>query len=86
MLFGDNFNGKDYSKPGVIKGCSIHIIRVTSMTKPEDLEPTDKKLYNLIYDLTVTSHMKPCINLIYKISIVNDWIKDDGYFTASHKG
>ena len=28
------------------------------MTKPDDLEPIDKKLYNLIYDRTVTSHMK----------------------------
>ena len=85
----DNFNEKDYSKPGAkkVKGAqeAHEAIRVTSMAKPEDLEPIDKKLYNLIYDRTVTSHMKPCENLIYKITIINDWIKDDGYFTASHK-
>lgn len=85
----DNFNEKDYSKPGAkkVKGAqeAHEAIRVTSMAKPEDLEPIDKKLYNLIYDRTVTSHMKPCENLIYKITILNDWIKDDGYFTASHK-
>ena len=55
------------------------------MKKPDNLEPIDRKLYNLIYDRTVTSHMKPCENLIYKVTIINDWIKNDGYFTASHK-
>ena len=85
----DNFNETDYCKPGAkkVKGAqeAHEAIRVTSMTKPEDLEPFDRKLYNLIYDRTVTSHMKPCENLIYKVTIVNDWIKDDGYFTVSHK-
>jgi len=85
----DNFNEKDYSKPGSkkVKGAqeAHEAIRVTSMTKPEDLDPIDKKLYNLIYDRTLTSHMKPSENIIYKVTIINDWIKDDGYFTASHK-
>ena len=85
----DNFNEKDYSKPGSkkVKGAqeAHEAIRVTSMTRPDDLEPIDKKLYNLIYDRTLTSHMKPCDNIIYKVTIINDWIKDDGYFTASHK-
>ena len=85
----DNFNEKDYSKPGSkkVKGAqeAHEAIRVTSMTRPDDLEPIDKKLYNLIYDRTLTSHMKPCENIIYKVTIINDWIKDDGYFTASHK-
>ena len=85
----DNFNEKDYSKPGSkkVKGAqeAHEAIRVTSMTRPGDLEPIDKKLYNLIYDRTMTSHMKPCENIIYKVTIINDWIKDDGYFTASHK-
>ena len=85
----DHFNETDYCKPGVkkVKGAqeAHEAIRVTSMKKPDNLEPLDRKLYNLIYDRTVTSHMKPCENLIYKVTIVNDWIKDDGYFTASHK-
>ena len=85
----DNFNEKDYSKPGAkkVKGAqeAHEAIRVTSVKKPDDLEPIDKKLYNLIYDRTITSHMKPSENLIYKVTIVNDWVKDDGYFTSSHK-
>ena len=85
----DNFNETDYCKPGAkkVKGAqeAHEAIRVTSMKKPDNLEPIDRKLYNLIYDRTVTSHMKPCENLIYKVTIINDWIKDDGYFTASHK-
>lgn len=85
----DNFNEKDYSKPGAkkVKGAqeAHEAIRVTSIKKPDDLEPIDKKLYNLIYDRTITSHMKPSENLIYKVTIVNDWVKDDGYFTSSHK-
>jgi DNA topoisomerase-1 len=85
----DNFNEKDYSKPGAkkVKGAqeAHEAIRVTSIKKTDDLEPIDKKLYNLIYDRTITSHMKPSENLIYKVTIVNDWVKDDGYFTSSHK-
>ena len=85
----DNFNEKDYSKPCAkkVKGAqeAHEAIRVTSIKKPDDLEPIDKKLYNLIYDRTITSHMKPSENLIYKVTIVNDWVKDDGYFTSSHK-
>ena len=86
---GDKFNSSDYCKPGAkkVKGAqeAHEAIRNTSLTKPSDLEPIDMKLYNLIYDRTVTSHMKPCENLIYKIKISNENIQSDGYFTAVHK-
>lgn len=88
-FIGDKFNSSDYCKPGVkkVKGAqeAHEAIRNTSLTKPSDLEPIDMKLYNLIYDRTVTSHMKPCENLIYKVKISNENIQNDGYFTASHK-
>jgi DNA topoisomerase-1 len=88
-FIGDKFNSSDYCKPGVkkVKGAqeAHEAIRNTSLTKPIDLEPIDMKLYNLIYDRTVTSHMKPCENLIYKVKISNENIQNDGYFTASHK-
>jgi len=85
----DNFNESDYCKPVTkkVKGAqeAHEAIRVTNINKPDDLEPIEKKLYNLIYDRTITSHMKPSENLIYKVTIINDWIKDDGYFTTSYK-
>ena len=85
----DNFSSSDYCKPGAkkVKGAqeAHEAIRVTSLTNPDDLEPIDMKLYKLIYDRTVTSHMKPCENLMYKVKITNKIIEDDGYFTASHK-
>lgn len=88
-FIGDKFNASDYCKPGAkkVKGAqeAHEAIRNTSLTKPSDLEPIDMKLYNLIYDRTVTSHMKPCENLIYKVEISNEHIQNDGYFTASHK-
>lgn len=88
-FIGDKFNTSDYCKPGAkkVKGAqeAHEAIRNTSLTKPSDLEPIDMKLYNLIYDRTVTSHMKPCENLIYKVKISNENIQNDGYFTASHK-
>jgi len=86
---GDNFNSSDYCKPGAkkVKGAqeAHEAIRVTSLTKPDDLEPIEMKLYNLIYDRTVTSHMKPCEYLMYKVRVTNKDIQDDGYFTVSHK-
>ena len=39
----------------------------------------------MIYDRTITSHMKPCENLIYRVTLANETTKEDGYFTISHK-
>jgi DNA topoisomerase-1 len=85
----DNFSEKDYSKPSAkkVKGAqeAHEAIRITSLKKPSGLDSMNMKLYNLIYDRTITSHMKPCDNLLYKVSISNDETKEEGYFTITHK-
>ena len=85
----DNFSEKDYSKPTAkkVKGAqeAHEAIRITSLKKPTGLDLIDMKLYNLIYDRTVTSHMKPCDNLLYKVSISNDYTRNLGHFTVTHK-
>ena len=84
----NNYNSSDYCKPSVkkVKGAqeAHEAIRITSMEKP-DLDPIDMKLYKMIYDRTITSHMKPCENLIYRVTLANETTKEDGYFTISHK-
>ena len=89
---GDNFNTNDYCSPGSkkVKGAqeAHEAIRVTSMTKPSSLTAIDMKLYNLIYDRTITSHMKPCESIVYRVKITNKTDaqeKDLGYFTMTHK-
>jgi DNA topoisomerase-1 len=89
---GDNFNTNDYCSPGSkkVKGAqeAHEAIRVTSMTKPSSLTAIDMKLYNLIYDRTITSHMKPCESIVYRVKITNKTLVGDeylGYFTMTHK-
>ena len=86
---GDNFRPSDYCSPSSkkVKGAqeAHEAIRNTSLTKPTDLESFDMKLYNLIYDRTITTHMKPSESIIYKIKIKNEKVEKHGFFTLSHK-
>ena len=60
-------------------------IRNTSMEKPENLEGVEKRLYDLIYERTITSHMKPAIYNAETIKLINETINDYGYFTNKIK-
>ena len=51
----------------------------------EKFEKDDIKLYNLINDRTIKSHMKPAIYNVNSIKLCNSNTKDKGYFTSKQK-
>ena len=82
--FKDGYYNKPKSKK--IKGAqeAHEAIRMTSLQKPE-LSGDELKLYNLIYDRTIISHMKPAEYYIHKIKLTNQQIEKIGYFTIIYK-
>ena len=60
-------------------------IRNTTIEKPDSLEGIEKRLYDLIYERTITSHMKPAIYNAETIKLTNKKINDYGYFTNKIK-
>ena len=54
-------------------------IRITNIQKP-DLDGIEKRLYDLIYERTITSHMKPAIYDVNTIHLQNEAINEYGYF------
>ena len=83
-----NFKGGYYNKPETkkVKGAqeAHEAIRMTSLKKP-DINRDELKLYNLIYDRTIMSHMKPAEYVNHKIKLKNKGIDEYGHFTISHK-
>jgi DNA topoisomerase I len=62
-------------------------IRVVYLDKPleERFSETDKKLYKLIFDRTVISHMQPALFDVLTLYFTNELLKDFGYYTAKIK-
>ena len=81
--------GKEYYKkpnPKKVKGAqeAHEAIRMTSLKTPE-LFGDESKLYNLIYDRTITSHMREVEYMNYTIHIDNNKISEYGYFIVIKK-
>jgi len=86
-----NFGSEYYNLPKVkkIKGSqeAHECIRPTSLKEinVEKFDRDDIKLYNMIYDRTIKSHMKPAIYSVNSIKLVNSNTNDIGYFTSKQK-
>jgi DNA topoisomerase I len=81
-----------YNAPKVkkVKGSqeAHECIRPTSLDKelnPEKFEKDEIKLYNMIYDRTIKSHMKPAIYTVNSIKLRNSNTQEIGYFTTKQK-
>lgn len=62
-------------------------IRVVYLDKPleEKFSDIDRKLYKLIFDRTIISHMQPAIYNVLTLYFTNDLLKEYGYYTAKIK-
>jgi len=62
-------------------------IRVVYLDKPleERFTETDRKLYKLILDRTIISHMQPAIFDVLTLYFTNELLKEFGYYTAKIK-
>lgn len=84
----DDFGKEYFSKPLTKKVTGAQeaheAIRVTSMIKPE-LDGELERLYNIIYDRTIISHMKPSEYDNHKLVLRNKTTKEIGYFESNYK-
>ena len=86
---GETYEPKYYHTPNEkkVKGAqeAHEAIRPTQLVKTLDLTDEQKKLYQLIFKRTITSHMKPAEYDVYKINLTNSATKDVGYFTTNYR-
>jgi DNA topoisomerase-1 len=86
----DDISGEGYyNKPNEkkVKGAqeAHEAIRPTSINKNEEItNPIEKKLYDLIYDKTMISHMKPAEYDSYTLKLVNANTSEIGYFKTKY--
>ena len=59
-------------------------IRMTNIVKPK-LSGNEKRLYDLIYERTIISHMKPAEYLVYSIKLSNEIVSQHGFFQSKHR-
>ena len=87
----NDFGNEYYNAPQVkkVKGSqeAHECIRPTSLSElePDKFERDDIKLYNLIYDRTIKSHMKPAIYIVNSIKLSNSNTNEIGYFSTKQK-
>ena len=88
----DNYGQEYFNSPKVkkVKGSqeAHECIRPTQLDvklDEEKFEKDDIKLYNLINDRTIKSHMKPAIYNVNSIKLCNSNTKDKGHFTSKQK-
>ena len=86
------FGSEYFNAPKVkkVKGSqeAHECIRPTSLDSELDEDKFNKdeiRLYNLIYDRTVRSHMKPAIYTVNSIKLCNSNTRDIGYFSTKQK-
>ena len=95
-LLNDNitseFGNEYYNAPKVkkVKGSQeahecIRPTALNSVLDTDKLEKDDIKLYNMIYDRTIKSHMKPAIYTVNSIKLMNSNTTDIGYFISKQK-
>ena len=88
----NDFGSEYYNSPLVkkVKGSqeAHECIRPTNLENVLDDEKYSKdeiKLYNMIYDRTIQSHMKPAIYNVNSIKLCNSNTNEIGYFTSKQK-
>jgi len=87
----NEFGEEYYNAPQVkkVKGSqeAHECVRPTSLSELEldKFDRDDIKLYNLIYDRTIKSHMKPAIFTVNSIKLTNSNTNDIGYFSTKQK-
>jgi len=87
----EDFGQEYYNTPLVkkVKGSqeAHECIRPTSLSEldPEKFDRDDIKLYNLIYDRTIKSHMKPALYTVNSIKLCNSNTNHIGYFSTKQK-
>jgi len=88
----NDFGSEYYNSPLVkkVKGSqeAHECIRPTNLENVLDVEKYSKdeiKLYNMIYDRTIQSHMKPAIYNVNSIKLCNSNTNEIGYFTSKQK-
>jgi len=87
----DDFGEEYYNAPQVkkVKGSqeAHECVRPTSLSElePDKFDREDIKLFNLIYDRTIKSHMKPAIFTVNSIKLTNSNTNDIGYFSTKQK-
>ena len=86
------FGSEYFNAPKVkkVKGSqeAHECIRPTSLDSELDTDKFNNdeiRLYNLIYDRTVRSHMKPAIYTVNSIKLCNSNTRDIGYFSTKQK-
>ena len=82
--FGKNYYHKPLSKK--VNGAqeAHEAIRMTNIVKPK-LNGNEKRLYDLIYERTIVSHMKPAEYLVYLINLENEKVKQYGSFQSKYR-
>lgn len=85
----DNVYGEGYyNKPNEkkVKGAqeAHEAIRPTTISKPELSDKLENKVYNLIYDKTMISHMKPSEYDVYTLKLFNKNTCEYGYFKTKY--
>uniref|UniRef100_A0A6C0F4G1 DNA topoisomerase n=1 Tax=viral metagenome TaxID=1070528 RepID=A0A6C0F4G1_9ZZZZ len=82
--FGKGYFSKPLTKKVMGAQEAHEAIRVTSIEKPE-LDGEFKTLYNMIYDRTIISHMKPAEYDVHKLLLKNKETKTIGYFESNYR-
>ena len=59
-------------------------VRMTSIVKPK-LSGDEKKLYDIIYERTIISHMKPAEYTVHSTNLSNENINPFGFFQSIHR-
>lgn len=85
----EKFGTGYYQKPSEkkVKGAqeAHEAIRPTKIDKMPELDGYEKRLYSLILKRTITSHMKPAVYDVYKLSLETEETKVFGRFIAKYK-
>ena len=86
---GETYEPKFFNIPNEkkVKGAqeAHEAIRPTRLVKMLDVPDEQKKLYQLIFKRTITSHMKPAEYDVYRIQLTNGPTKEIGYFTTNYR-
>ena len=84
----ENYGEGYYNKPKEkkVKGAqeAHEAIRPTNIFKPKLSDLFEKKVYDLIYDKTIISHMKPAEYDVYTLKLVNKNTSEYGYFKTNY--
>tara|TARA_B100001094_G_C18193882_1_gene809219 strand:- start:1351 stop:3447 length:2097 start_codon:yes stop_codon:yes gene_type:complete len=81
--YGEKYYGEPKSKKVIGAQEAHEAVRNTSLKKP-NLTGNHLRLYELIYDRTIISHMKPAEYNVYRISLRNTTTNEIGFFRMKY--